>query len=102
MRWSPCMSPPGPPATRPGTVGQRQTLTRPRPACERFSKSRTLPDSRPLSRQNILREIFTALHHPTSIGDSGLTGNTIPNVFHFVFGLRVQDEPFHLMYYLCL
>ena len=27
---------------------------------------------------------------------------TIPNVFHFVFGLREQSEPFHLMYYLCL
>lgn len=26
----------------------------------------------------------------------------IPNVFHFVFGLREQREPFHLMYYLCL
>jgi hypothetical protein len=26
----------------------------------------------------------------------------IPNVFHFVFGLREQKEPFHLMYYLCL
>jgi hypothetical protein len=26
----------------------------------------------------------------------------IPNVFHFVFGLREQTEPFHLMYYLCL
>ncbi|MFM2275386.1 MAG: hypothetical protein RL211_1258 [Pseudomonadota bacterium] len=26
----------------------------------------------------------------------------IPNVFHFVFGLRKQTEPFHLMYYLCL
>lgn len=26
----------------------------------------------------------------------------IPNIFHFVFGLREQNEPFHLMYYLCL
>ncbi len=26
----------------------------------------------------------------------------IPNVFHFVFGLREQKEPFHLMYYICL
>ena len=26
----------------------------------------------------------------------------IPNIFHFVFGLREQKEPFHLMYYLCL
>lgn len=26
----------------------------------------------------------------------------IPDVFHFVFGLREQTEPFHLMYYLCL
>lgn len=26
----------------------------------------------------------------------------IPNVFHFVFGLREQTEPFHLTYYLCL
>lgn len=26
----------------------------------------------------------------------------IPNIFHFVFGLRKQTEPFHLMYYLCL
>jgi len=26
----------------------------------------------------------------------------IPNVFHFVFGLKRQTEPFHLMYYLCL
>ena len=26
----------------------------------------------------------------------------IPSVFHFVFGLREQTEPFHLMYYLCL
>ncbi|GJG85311.1 hypothetical protein tb265_04920 [Gemmatimonadetes bacterium T265] len=26
----------------------------------------------------------------------------IPNVFHFVFGLRRQTEPFHLAFYLCL
>lgn len=26
----------------------------------------------------------------------------IPNVFHFVFGLCEQTEPFHLMHYLCL
>jgi hypothetical protein len=26
----------------------------------------------------------------------------IPNVYHFVFGLRPQTEPFHLMHYLCL
>jgi len=26
----------------------------------------------------------------------------IPNNYHFVFGLRKQTEPFHLMYYLCL
>lgn len=30
------------------------------------------------------------------------TTSPIPNVFHFVFGLREQTEPFHLMYYLCL
>lgn len=30
------------------------------------------------------------------------TRSNIPNVFHFVFGLRDQTEPFHLMYYLCL
>jgi hypothetical protein len=27
---------------------------------------------------------------------------SIPNIFHFVFGLKEQSEPFHLMYYLCL
>jgi hypothetical protein len=26
----------------------------------------------------------------------------IPNVFHFVFGLKPQTEPFHLVFYLCL
>jgi hypothetical protein len=26
----------------------------------------------------------------------------IPRIFHFVFGLRPQDEPFHLLHYLCL
>ena len=26
----------------------------------------------------------------------------IPNIFHFVFGLRPQTEPFHLVYYLAL
>jgi hypothetical protein len=26
----------------------------------------------------------------------------VPNIFHFVFGLRPQTEPFHLMHYLCL
>ena len=26
----------------------------------------------------------------------------VPKVFHFVFGLRPQTEPFHLMHYLCL
>jgi len=26
----------------------------------------------------------------------------IPNVYHFVFGLREQTEPFHLLHYLCL
>jgi hypothetical protein len=29
-------------------------------------------------------------------------GTSIPNIFHFVFGLREQTEEFHLMYYLCL
>jgi len=27
---------------------------------------------------------------------------TIPNQFHFIFGLKPQNEPFHLAYYLCL
>lgn len=27
---------------------------------------------------------------------------SIPRVFHFVFGLREQREPFHLLHYLCL
>jgi len=26
----------------------------------------------------------------------------IPNIFHFVFGLKPQTEPFHLMHYLCI
>jgi hypothetical protein len=26
----------------------------------------------------------------------------IPNIFHFVFGLRSQDEPMHIVHYLCL
>jgi hypothetical protein len=26
----------------------------------------------------------------------------IPNVFHFVFGLKPQTEPFHLVHYLCI
>jgi hypothetical protein len=26
----------------------------------------------------------------------------IPNYFHFVFGLKEQNTPFHLMYYICL
>lgn len=26
----------------------------------------------------------------------------IPNIFHFVFGLKRQKQPFHLMHYLCL
>jgi polysaccharide biosynthesis protein PslH len=26
----------------------------------------------------------------------------IPNIYHFVFGLRPQNEPFHLLHYLCL
>jgi hypothetical protein len=28
--------------------------------------------------------------------------SSIPNVCHFVFGLREQTEPFHLMHYICL
>ena len=28
--------------------------------------------------------------------------NAIPRVFHFVFGLRPQKKPFHLLHYLCL
>ncbi|MGR8978776.1 MAG: glycosyltransferase [Gammaproteobacteria bacterium] len=28
--------------------------------------------------------------------------NQIPNKFHFVFGLKPQHEPFHLVYFLCL
>ena len=28
--------------------------------------------------------------------------NRIPNIFHFVFGLQPQTEPFHLMHYLCI
>jgi len=27
---------------------------------------------------------------------------TIPNEFHFIFGLKEQTEPFHLCYYLCI
>lgn len=30
------------------------------------------------------------------------TNNKIPKVFHFVFGLRPQREPFHLAFFLCL
>jgi len=26
----------------------------------------------------------------------------IPRIYHFIFGLRTQDEPFHLAHYLCL
>jgi len=26
----------------------------------------------------------------------------VPRVFHFVFGLRPQTVPFHLVYYICL
>ncbi len=26
----------------------------------------------------------------------------VPRIFHFIFGLRAQNEPFHLAYYLCL
>jgi hypothetical protein len=26
----------------------------------------------------------------------------IPNIFHFIFGLKPQTEPFHLVFYLCL
>jgi len=26
----------------------------------------------------------------------------IPNIYHFVFGIRPQSEPFHLLHYLCL
>ena len=26
----------------------------------------------------------------------------IPRTFHFVYGLRRQTEPFHLLHYLCL
>ena len=29
-------------------------------------------------------------------------GGEIPYVFHFVFGLKAQTEPFHLVHYLCL
>lgn len=31
-----------------------------------------------------------------------MTEASIPNVWHFIFGLKKQTEPFHLMYYLCL
>jgi len=31
-----------------------------------------------------------------------MTQRKIPNIFHFVFGLREQNEPFHLAYFLCL
>ena len=27
---------------------------------------------------------------------------TVPNRFHFVFGLKPQTEPFHIAHYLCL
>ncbi|HKK15867.1 MAG TPA: glycosyltransferase [Gammaproteobacteria bacterium] len=30
------------------------------------------------------------------------TRTKIPRHFHFVFGMRPQEEPFHLVYYLCL
>ena len=26
----------------------------------------------------------------------------VPDTFHFVFGLKPQDEPFHICWYLCL
>jgi len=31
-----------------------------------------------------------------------VNNSSIPRIFHFVFGLRPQREPFHLAYYLCL
>lgn len=30
-----------------------------------------------------------------------INGAKIPRLFHFVFGLKEQAEPFHLAYYLC-
>lgn len=33
---------------------------------------------------------------------SAVMPETIPRIFHFVFGLKKQTEPFHLAYYLCL
>ncbi len=34
--------------------------------------------------------------------DAAAAPPRIPNIYHFVFGLRPQDEPFHLLHYLCL
>ena len=33
---------------------------------------------------------------------SAILQDAMPRIFHFVFGLREQNEPFHLAHYLCL
>ncbi|WP_371345669.1 glycosyltransferase [Ancylobacter sp. IITR112] len=39
---------------------------------------------------------------PSSASRPVARARRIPNVYHFVFGLRPQTEPFHLLHYLCL
>lgn len=38
----------------------------------------------------------------SSLAEATDAASRIPNIFHFVFGLRPQTEPFHLLHYLCL
>lgn len=38
----------------------------------------------------------------SSLSGSVEGSQRIPNIYHFVFGLRPQTEPFHLMHYVCL
>lgn len=34
--------------------------------------------------------------------DNAPLSQKIPNIYHFVFGMLPQSEPFHLLHYLCL
>lgn len=42
------------------------------------------------------------MHPPPDPPSDGPTATAVPDIAHFVFGLRPQDEPFHLVHYLAI
>ncbi|MBL4672307.1 MAG: PqqD family peptide modification chaperone [Arenicella sp.] len=62
------------------------------------------PDSAQRKAQNLALDLHKK-YNAEQIGGQlykAIMATNIPKIFHFIFGLKEQTEPFHLAYYLCL